>query len=113
MLYSGVSILKPKHFNVKSKLMMPLLLLVSFAPAVWAAQPKNLAAGHVPSVVARGRVTPQGRLAATNRLQLAIGLPLRNQAALARFLNDLYNPASPVFHHYLTPAEFTLRITLL
>ena len=89
--------------------MLPLLLLASATPAAWAAQPKNLAVGHVPPVVAHRRVTPQGNLAATNRLQLAIGLPLRNQAELARLLKDLYNPASPVFHHYLTPAEFTSR----
>ena len=94
---------------MKSKLVLPWLLLVTFAPAAWAAEQKNLAAGHVPAVVAHGRVNPQGRLASTNRLQLAIGLPLRNQEALARLLKDLYNPASPVFHHYLSPAEFTSR----
>jgi len=38
---------------------------------------------------------------------LAIGLPLRNRAALTNLIEQLYNPASPKFHQYLTPEEFT------
>jgi subtilase family serine protease len=41
------------------------------------------------------------------RLNLAISLPLRNTNDLARLIQDLYNPASPRFHHYLTPTQFT------
>jgi len=46
------------------------------------------------------------RLAATNELHLAIGLPLRNQAALTNLLRDIYDPASPNYRHFLTPAQF-------
>ena len=63
--------------------------------------------GHVPSVVAR--LTPTGRLPATNRLSLAIGLPLRNQAALGELLLQLYDPHSTNFHKFLTPPEFAAR----
>ena len=63
--------------------------------------------GHVPAVLAR--LQPMGRLAATNRLNLAIGLPLRNPDALARFLQQLYDPAHPNYRHYLTPEEFAAR----
>jgi hypothetical protein len=63
--------------------------------------------GHVPAVV--GRLSPTGRLPATNRLNLAIGLPLRNQAALKLLLHQLYDPASTNFHRYLTPEQFTAR----
>ena len=48
-----------------------------------------------------------GRLAATKRLNLSIGLPLRNETALNNLLTQLYDPASPNYRHYLTPQQFT------
>jgi subtilase family serine protease len=65
--------------------------------------------GHVPEAVARLQLQPLGRLPATNRLHLAIGLPLRNTNELARLLEEIYDPASPQFRHYLTPEQFTAR----
>ncbi|HEV2454881.1 MAG TPA: protease pro-enzyme activation domain-containing protein [Verrucomicrobiae bacterium] len=61
--------------------------------------------GHVPAIV--GGMTAKATLPPGNRLNLAIGLPLRNPGALRDFLEQLYNPASPQYHHYLTPDEFT------
>ena len=46
---------------------------------------------------------------ATNRLNLAISLPLRNTNELTRLLQEIYDPASPQFRHYLTPEQFTER----
>jgi hypothetical protein len=63
--------------------------------------------GHVPAAVARFNLQPTGQLPATNNLRLAIGLPLRNQAALADLLQQLYDPASPNYHQYLTLEQFT------
>jgi hypothetical protein len=63
--------------------------------------------GHVPAAVARLGLRPVGRLPATNRLNLAIGLPLRNTNALNQLLQDIYDPASPQFRRYLTPEQFT------
>jgi hypothetical protein len=48
-----------------------------------------------------------GRLAEDGTLYLAIGLPLRNQRELDRRLQQIYDPASPGYHHYLTSAQFT------
>lgn len=45
----------------------------------------------------------------TNQLSLAISLPLRNEQALGRFLKQIYDPASPNYHHYLTPGQFTAQ----
>jgi len=45
-------------------------------------------------------------LPATNRLQLAIGLPLRNQDTLTNLIPKLYAPGNTNFHRYLTPAQF-------
>lgn len=49
------------------------------------------------------------RFPSTNHLRLVIGLPLRNQAALSNLLRQIYDPASPNYHHYLTPEQFTKR----
>jgi uncharacterized repeat protein (TIGR03803 family) len=65
--------------------------------------------GHVPAAVSQLGLRPVGRLPAANRLNLAIGLPLRNTNALNQLLQDLYDPASPQFRHYLTPEQFTER----
>jgi subtilase family serine protease len=63
--------------------------------------------GHVPKIVPK--LTPIGTLPLTNRLNLAIGLPLRDKAGLDAFLASVYNPASTNYRHYLTPAQFTAR----
>ncbi|MGA2244074.1 MAG: protease pro-enzyme activation domain-containing protein, partial [Verrucomicrobiota bacterium] len=63
--------------------------------------------GHVPEAISH--LHSLGRLAATNEINLAISLPLRNQSELTSFLAQLYDPASTNFHKYLTPQEFTER----
>ena len=50
-----------------------------------------------------------GRLESSRQLHLAIGLSLRNQDLLDQQLQELYDPASTNYHHYLTPAQFTER----
>ena len=70
---------------------------------------RQLLRGHVPAAIARLNLQPTGRLPATNGLNLAIGLPLRNPAELAELLRQLYDPASPNFRRFLTPEEFTAR----
>ncbi|MGH7989026.1 MAG: protease pro-enzyme activation domain-containing protein, partial [Limisphaerales bacterium] len=63
--------------------------------------------GDVPPVVAH--LSPNGMLPGTQRLNLAIGLPLRNRAELDELLRQLYDPASPNYHKFLTPEEFIAR----
>ena len=53
---------------------------------------KQLLHGHVPPAVARLHLQPVNRLPATNRLDLAIGLPLRNQDGLTKLLQQIYDP---------------------
>ena len=47
-----------------------------------------------------------GLLPATTRLQLSIGLPLRNRGALNTLFQQVYDRSSANFHHYLTPEQF-------
>ncbi len=78
-----------------------LLLSTVFAQAAG----QKVLSGHVPAVTAH--LTALNNLAGSTRLNLAIGLPLRNQDALTNLLRQIYDPASPNYHHYLTPEQFT------
>ena len=62
---------------------------------------------HVRSAVASGRAAQVGFLPPTQRLQLAIMLPLRNQAELASLLGRLYDASSPDYRHFLSVDQFT------
>jgi subtilase family serine protease len=64
---------------------------------------------HVRDVVRSGEARPVGRLPQTQTLQIDVVLPLRNPQGLKSFLADVYNPKSPNYRHFLTPAEFTAR----
>ena len=63
--------------------------------------------GHVPKAVAGRNLPAVGRLPATTKLQLAIGLPWRNPEGLNNFLQELYTPGDPNFRKFLTPRQFT------
>ena len=63
--------------------------------------------GHIPSAVTSLHLQPTSVLPASQHLQLAIGLPLRNREGLTNLLQQIYDPASPNYHHYLTPQQFT------
>jgi subtilase family serine protease len=62
---------------------------------------------HVRPAVTSGQVPAVGRLPHTKRMNLAIMLPLRNQAELTNLLSRLYDPSSPDYHQFLTVAQFT------
>jgi subtilase family serine protease len=50
-----------------------------------------------------------GELPGATQLHLAIGLPLRNPADLDALLNELYDPASQQYRHFVTPSQFAER----
>jgi subtilase family serine protease len=64
---------------------------------------------HVRDAIRNGQAQQNGRLPASQTMNLDLVLPLRDPAGLDTFLADIYNPASPNFHHFLTPAEFTAQ----
>ena len=65
--------------------------------------------GHVPKAIARLHLRPIGLLPETNQMRLSIGLPFRNLPELTNLLQQIYDPVSPNYHHFLTPAQFTER----
>ena len=60
-------------------------------------------------VVADGQARLLGRLPANQTLNFDIVLPLRDRTGLQIFLQQLYDPASPFHHLFITPQEFTER----
>ncbi|HEX9079684.1 MAG TPA: protease pro-enzyme activation domain-containing protein, partial [Desulfuromonadaceae bacterium] len=63
---------------------------------------------HVPArAIANARLLE--RVPAATGITLAFSLPLRNQQELEELLRRLYDPADPLYGHYLTPGEFTDR----
>jgi len=67
----------------------------------------HISSSHVPAAVALAK--PVDRLPAAKRLNLAIGLRLTHREALSNLLAEIYDPASPRYHEYLSPEEFTAR----
>ncbi len=93
-----------RMFKFQFFILAALLLApeVSFAaPAT--GQPQVLH-GHVPKITKK--LKANGRLNANAQLEVSIGLPLRNREQLTNFLEDISNPASPNFRHFLTSDEF-------
>ena len=60
--------------------------------------------GHVPPITKR--LAPIGRLESGTRLDLAIGLPLRNREKLTNLLKSFIEPSNANFRHYLTADQF-------
>ena len=76
-------------------------------PAAAAVTGTKTLPGHVPAIVSQ--LTATGRMAATTSLQLAISLPVRDQAGLDARLQQIYDLASTNYHSYLTPAQFAAQ----
>jgi subtilase family serine protease len=93
--------------QVKTQILVAAALL--WASAVLSATvsevvPTQVLSGHVPKLTQQ--LPALGRFNASYRLQVAIGLPLRNREQLTNLLADIYNPASPNYRHFLKPDEF-------
>ena len=80
-----------------------LVVSCQFMLVASAAEMQTIKAG-LPEVAAK--LAPIGDLSKATQLNLAIGLPLRNEDALSNLLQQIYDPASPSYHHYLIPEQF-------
>jgi subtilase family serine protease len=87
--------------------------LIASAMAIVVAAPASAAALRtqiVPTAVAQHRAATLSEVDPSTHLRLQIVLPMRNSADLRSLLdNQIYNPHSVLFHHYLSVAEFTAR----
>ncbi len=92
--------------KMRRLLLLFTVVILAASPALGAPR-RTLLGRYLPA--AEFRLKPLAQLSTSTNLQLAIGLPLRDSAGLSNLLRDIYNPASPSYHLYLTPQEFTAR----
>ncbi len=92
---------------------VPLLLAVAAVPILFAQNNRRVLDGHMrPGVTA---ANDRGRVAASRLLQdvtLTLQPSAAQQADLAQFVTNLQDPASPDYHHWLTPEQYGARFGL-
>lgn len=62
---------------------------------------------HVPAAVSSHGAAVAGHVDASKPMRMQVVLPMRNKEKLKDLLSALYNPASPLFRHWLSVGEFT------
>ena len=92
----------------------PILFLLTIIAIVSGANPVSeaqqaLLTHHVREVTRTAEAQPVSRLGATQSLNLDVVLALRHQPELQNFLQELYDPSSPSYRHFLTVPDFTAR----
>jgi uncharacterized protein (TIGR03437 family) len=89
------------------------LTMAAFVPVLFPlpclAAPRRAVGNQVPTPVANRSVHAIGRYPGSTFLEVAVGLPLKDNQGLQAFIDDIYNPASPNYKRYLTVEEFTER----
>jgi kumamolisin len=88
---------------------LPLIAMMLVASFVVQARAQSFMTRHAREVALSGQAPSVGRLPAAQVLRLVVALPLRHQPELDSFLEELYDPSSPSYRHFLTVEEFTAR----
>jgi subtilase family serine protease len=97
---------------VDRKLIVFFLMVVAIVAAVnvvCQAQSQTLLTRHVREVTLNGHAQLVGRLPVTQSMNVDIVLALRGQPELENFLQELYDPSSPSYRHFVTVPQFTER----
>src|ERR1700722_109232 len=89
--------------------LLTIVALVLILSVVCQAQGLTPLTRHVREAALNGQARPVGHLPATQTMRLVLVLPLRNQAELDNQLQELYDPSSLSYRHFLTVEEFTDR----
>jgi kumamolisin len=102
--------LEKEKFVIR-KVSISLLMLVAIVAAmnvVCLAASRTLTR-HVREVVVNGEAKLVGQLPATKTMNFDVVLALRHQPELENFLQELYDPSSPLYKQYVTPQQFAER----
>lgn len=100
-----------KVFGVRALAAAPLLALVCFATSAsgaGAAAPTGTRVLAAKPLIPRG-ATRLGAVSPTASVSGAVVLQPRDEGALTRFISQVTDRHSPLFHHYLTPGSFAAR----
>jgi sugar lactone lactonase YvrE/uncharacterized membrane protein len=96
----------PSRPEMRGKL-VALCSVMLFTIAGQAQQSLQVLHNHVRPAVSSGQASLVGSLPATQKMQLSIVLPLRNQAGLSALISQIYDPTSPNYRHFLSVDQFT------
>jgi len=89
--------------------LLTLVAIVSSMNVVCQAQARPLLTRHVGEAALNGQAQLVGRLPATQSVDFDIVMALSHPAELEDFLQELYDPSSPSYRHFVTVAQFTER----
>jgi subtilase family serine protease len=94
----------------KSSISLVAIAAVLFAAtAIGQAQRQRLLTTHTRPAVLNGQARLIDHLPESQTMRIVLVLPLRNQEELDGLVQDLYNPSSPSYHHFLSVDDFTAR----
>ena len=85
------------------------ILLTFILAAAAQAEQRPVMTSHVPDAVSSGVAPFVGRVPGSQRMSLAISLPLRNEAQLDELLQQIYDPQSSSYHKYLSVGGFVTK----
>jgi len=83
-----------------------LTIVAMLSVATMNSQAQTVLTRHVREVVSTGQAPRIAHMPSAQTMSLDIVLPLSNQAGLDLFLQQIYNPASPNYHQFLTVQQF-------
>src|SRR5580704_15926225 len=90
-------------------LLATLSVLFAGCESSLAPQPQPLLTTHVRDVTVNGQAKAVGVLPADRTMRVDVVLPLRNEADLQRFIQEVNDPTHPSYHRFLAPADFTAK----
>lgn len=97
----------PRSFQATTTILYFLALCLFPTPAT--SKSSQTLHHHVRAAVTNGRAPRVGTVPRSQRMTLAMILPLRNQTVLNDLLKRLYDPSSPDYHHFLTVSQFSAQ----
>jgi len=89
--------------------LLTVVALVASVNVVCQAQSQTLLTRHVREATLNGQAPLVGRLPVTQTMHVDIVLALRHQPELENFLQEVYDPSSSSYRHFVTVPEFTAR----
>ncbi|MCK9684516.1 S53 family peptidase [Scleromatobacter humisilvae] len=95
------------HIGARRK--VSLALMAALGTLSLGAQAEGAHTKHVHAEIPGGQAQMVGTPAATQVMNLDIVLPVRDREGLQALARAITDPDSPMFRHYITPAQFTER----
>jgi kumamolisin len=94
---------------VVGRSLLMIVAVLPIIPSVSQAEPKSALTHHTREVTRTGAAKLAGQMPADQVLQLDLVLAVSDPAGLDALVKEVSDPASPLYRHYITPAEFTAR----